>query len=448
MNNMNQNYNNGQLQSQQTVYQYPNSQQMSQGGYYQPDGQTVYQYPDDQQMSQGGYYQPDGQTVYQYPDDQQMSQGGYYQPDGQTVYQYIDDQQMSQGGYNPQPEDMSGTDSFYQPPYTGTDGYQPFIQPIDVPKKKNTSKIVIGIVFSVVAIAMIAVAVIFLLPHLGNSDYKDKLELATRYLNEQDFEEAVESFRAAIEIDPKNQDAYIGLANTYAAMGDEYFYNQPLTVDDYNKMLDYYNQALAVLNNSKEYLESETVNVMISNIQKKFESVDNQKQELEEKIKEEEYKNSFEGIREELISQYGYGYEVGQIMPDFEFTDLDGNIVNLSDFLGKPLYLNTFTTWCPYCDMEVGDMQETYNQYGDSINFIMIDLEENAYEVRNYAERFSLTIPMYLLPDWWLGSYKVEGVPTTFVLDKYGRIDSMTIGLADADWILSATQSAIAASED
>lgn len=456
MDNMNQNYNN-QLSNQQTVYQYPNDQPVYQG------------YSDNQPTYQGGYYpQQDGQTVYQYPNDQQMGQGGYYpQADGQTVYQYPDDQQTNQGRFDSRTDDWTVPVSVYPTSYPGADEPQIDVKPADKPKKNINSKVIIGIVFSFVAVAIITVAVVFLLSNSSNSDYKDKLELATKYLNEQDFEEAEVAFLAAIEIDPKNQDAYIGLANTYAAMGDEYFYNQPLSVDDYGKMLDYYNKALTVLSESKMYFESDTVEVMIGNIEKKCTSIDRQKEELEEETRraeeearkaaeeearrlaeEEAYANSFEGIREELINQYGYGYNIGQIMPDFSFSDLNGNIVNLSDFLGRPLYINAFTTWCPYCDMEVGDMQATYNKYADKIDYIMIDLGETADEVRSYARRFGLNIPMYILPEWSFGDYNIDGVPTTFVLDKYGRIVNMTVGMASADWILSATEDAIAASED
>lgn len=52
------------------------------------------------------------------------------------------------------------------------------------------------------------------------SDYQMQFDLGTRYLSEGNYEEAILAFTAAIEIDPKNAEAYLSLAEAYLAMGD------------------------------------------------------------------------------------------------------------------------------------------------------------------------------------------------------------------------------------
>lgn len=73
------------------------------------------------------------------------------------------------------------------------------------------------------AVVLIAVVVIGALAFSGGGGadrFQEQLELGQRYLEEMDYEQAVVAFTAAIEIDPRNADAYLGLADAYAGMGD------------------------------------------------------------------------------------------------------------------------------------------------------------------------------------------------------------------------------------
>lgn len=53
----------------------------------------------------------------------------------------------------------------------------------------------------------------------GGSQWQEQYDLGIRYLNEGNYEEAVIAFTAAIEIDPKRVEAYVGAAQAYTAMG-------------------------------------------------------------------------------------------------------------------------------------------------------------------------------------------------------------------------------------
>ena len=80
-----------------------------------------------------------------------------------------------------------------------------------------------GLVLTLAAIliaVIAAVAVITLPKRSGAQELAEALELGEKYLSELNYEQAIASYRAAIEIDPKCADAYIGLADTYLAMGE------------------------------------------------------------------------------------------------------------------------------------------------------------------------------------------------------------------------------------
>ena len=71
------------------------------------------------------------------------------------------------------------------------------------------------------------------------------------------------------------------------------------------------------------------------------------------------------------------GEEEGQepekvLAPDFTVYDLDGNAVQLSDYIGKPIVLNFWASWCGPCQMEMPDFHEKYLQLGEEVNFLMI----------------------------------------------------------------------------
>ena len=78
----------------------------------------------------------------------------------------------------------------------------------------------IWIAAAVVAIAVGVIGALAFSGGGGTDRFQEQLELGQRYLEEMDYEQAVVAFTAAIEIDPRNADAYLGLADAYAGMGD------------------------------------------------------------------------------------------------------------------------------------------------------------------------------------------------------------------------------------
>ena len=53
------------------------------------------------------------------------------------------------------------------------------------------------------------------------------------------------------------------------------------------------------------------------------------------------------------------------LAPDFTVYDADGNQVKLHDFIGKPIVLNFWASWCGPCQMEMPDFHEKYLELGD-----------------------------------------------------------------------------------
>ncbi len=111
--------------------------------------------------------------------------------------------------------------------------------------------------------------------------------------------------------------------------------------------------------------------------------------------------------------------------PAFTLTDLDGKAVSLSDFRGKVIVLDFWATWCPPCKREIPDfisLQKDYASKGLQIVGIALDKQD---KVVDFAKQNGINYPVLLGDNAITESYGgIDGIPTTFVIDKTGTIRS------------------------
>jgi thiol-disulfide isomerase/thioredoxin len=127
--------------------------------------------------------------------------------------------------------------------------------------------------------------------------------------------------------------------------------------------------------------------------------------------------------------------EVGYPAPDFTLTDLDGNIVRLSDFQGKVVFLNFWATWCPPCRVEMPEMEEVYQEYRDKdVVIIGVDLWESRSDVKDFVEGngYSWTFVVDSTGEV-TEDYLVTGIPSSFFIDKDGVIRALQVSAMSRD---------------
>lgn len=123
--------------------------------------------------------------------------------------------------------------------------------------------------------------------------------------------------------------------------------------------------------------------------------------------------------------------------PDFTVYDIDGNEVKLSDYLGTPVVLNFWASWCPPCKAELPDFEEKYLTYGDEVQFLMVNLADGARESVETASAF-IAQEGYTFPVFYDSKsvaaieYKIRSIPATYFIDADGSIAANAVGMLDA----------------
>jgi thiol-disulfide isomerase/thioredoxin len=120
------------------------------------------------------------------------------------------------------------------------------------------------------------------------------------------------------------------------------------------------------------------------------------------------------------------------LAPDFVLKDAEGKSHRLSEYRGKVVALNFWATWCPPCRREMPSMQRLKDQM-DPDQFVILAIDVGEDDETVFAFIFALDVPIdYPLlldtdgavTDQW----PILGLPTSFVLDRSGRVVLRAVG--------------------
>jgi len=119
------------------------------------------------------------------------------------------------------------------------------------------------------------------------------------------------------------------------------------------------------------------------------------------------------------------------------FTDADGKPMTASDFKGKVVVMNVWATWCAPCKVEMPTLARLQAHYADKpllVAALSVDRDNALEEAKAFiAQNAPLTMfhdPGYTLT--FAMNPRVEGFPTTIIIDAQGRERARVAG--EADW--------------
>jgi peroxiredoxin len=118
-------------------------------------------------------------------------------------------------------------------------------------------------------------------------------------------------------------------------------------------------------------------------------------------------------------------------VPAFELTDLGGRIWRSTDLAGKPAVIYFFAPWCGVCAASSPQLRWFHRWRGDDVQVILIGLDYGSpSEVREYARKHSLTMPVLFGTPATGAAFRISGYPTYYVIDAQGRIARRDVGLS------------------
>jgi thiol-disulfide isomerase/thioredoxin len=131
-------------------------------------------------------------------------------------------------------------------------------------------------------------------------------------------------------------------------------------------------------------------------------------------------------------------------VPAFTMTDINGRTLSTADWRGKVVLVNFWATWCGPCRVEIPDLIALQEKYRDQLVIVGISEEhpddpnhagdaEDIALVKKFAAERSINYPLVLAtPDLRKLFPEVMALPTTFILDREGKLVQKTVGLLNA----------------
>lgn len=112
----------------------------------------------------------------------------------------------------------------------------------------------------------------------------------------------------------------------------------------------------------------------------------------------------------------------GEADYDWTIRPLDGAEVELESFRGRVLFINMWASWCTPCVREMETIERLKDRLADTDAEFLIVAAEGERPVRRHLRRYSYDLPIYLEIDRMPSSFGLRGLPTSWVVDREGRI--------------------------
>ena len=140
--------------------------------------------------------------------------------------------------------------------------------------------------------------------------------------------------------------------------------------------------------------------------------------------------------------------------PDFTLTDQFGKEHRLSDYKGKLVLLNFWTTWCTYCREEMPSLEKIYQEYGKNTEDVVIlgvanpktaaspnNQDATEAEVSAFIAKGGYTYPTLMDRTGEIfNMFGIRSFPTTFLINQDGNVFAYIPGMVSHSMLESIVQ--------
>jgi peroxiredoxin len=137
------------------------------------------------------------------------------------------------------------------------------------------------------------------------------------------------------------------------------------------------------------------------------------------------------------------GIDVGQLAPDFDLRSPEGETIRLSDFRGRPVWINFWAPWCPACRTEMPRLEGFYLEHRDDDLVILgVGVRDSPESMRAYAGEVGVTYPIVVDGDGAVANvYRALALPVHYWIDRDGIVRDWAFGELPPDLLAASLQS-------
>ncbi len=127
-------------------------------------------------------------------------------------------------------------------------------------------------------------------------------------------------------------------------------------------------------------------------------------------------------------------YRDPEPVPAVTMRDLDGKSISSADWQGKVVIVNFWATWCPPCRAEIPALVELQKKYASRLQIIGVSQDEGSIElVKQFAAEHHMNYPIVMMTAELDKAFPgIHALPTSYLLDREGRIVQRHIGMLNA----------------
>lgn len=129
--------------------------------------------------------------------------------------------------------------------------------------------------------------------------------------------------------------------------------------------------------------------------------------------------------------------QIGQTVPSFSCTTLDGKIINIRELKNQAVLINFFATWCSACNMEMPRLENDIWQKFKKTGFVVLAIgrEHTKTELERYRNEKKLTF--WMAPDPHREIFRLfatKNIPRNVLIDRSGKIVYQLLGYTPEDF--------------
>lgn len=139
------------------------------------------------------------------------------------------------------------------------------------------------------------------------------------------------------------------------------------------------------------------------------------------------------------VLAYSFGFRMqrvgmGSVAPEVTLTSLEGDNVALSDFRGKRVLLNFWSTTCKPCIEELPALNQLQATYPDELVILAVNQGDSIAKIQAFLETHTVDVPVFVDRIQNLSrTYRVQGLPRNFFIDAEGTIEYVMYGAMRMD---------------